>query len=685
MADPYINFITTNHSLYDRYSSDWLVCYNSWLGGTEYKRAKYLRAYAADLATPSETINTYDLASDGSIVAKYKSQIAKTSYSNSENAVRYGQDVSTTGNFYGEKLDNTALYNFVKLIVAEYNAILFRNPPQRTLPETPEVEEFLSDVSGEGESINEFMSLVDMYTTIFGVCHVSCIKPVGSDIPKWRIHTPLDVTNWEYFFDVDGNLKLRRLVVRVDDSDLHTVYRYFTDATVETVFVGKGENRKDYAPPVDSPALEQLDDGIFRIVQINELGYIPVKTFYQSTKVYNNIGTTVIQDIAQIQRSIYSHNAEIYSAIAYGSHPTLVVDENTHQLNDGQVGAEPGALVKVQASLTGTPTHVYEFKAPPLDAISEIRDLIDNMVQKLSQIAMLRSEDLIRAANSGAQIEIFDDKLSAMIRRKATNLENGEAKLWDIWFDWLNMIKPEDFSISYNRQYNRRALEIELKEVDLMMQTLQKYEELTGESEDESEEEEYANEGMEAEEEYATGAACPVATQDVSVNLKNRQSAIDGAAYGPLNPSQPNDEFWERLADKWSVTVDQAKQSRCGNCAAFIQTSKMLQCIDTGLAAGGATGSEWDTVAAGDLGYCEAFDFKCASNRTCDAWITGGPITDSNAPMSGAIEAAETETENGSANREEQLINQQFKQEMRDKIRQRLEQLFKASTTDNGF
>ena len=37
---------------------------------------------------------------------------------------------------------------------------------------------------------------------------------------------------------------------------------------------------------------------------------------------------------------------------------------------------------------------------------------------------------------------------------------------------------------------------------------------------------------------------------------------------------------------------------------------------------------EWEAIdAAGQLGYCEAFDFKCASKRTCRAWVTGGPIT----------------------------------------------------------
>ena len=181
--------------------------------------------------------------------------------------------------------------------------------------------------------------------------HVGCYKPIGSDIPKWKIHDPTEVTNWSYQYDVDGNLKLKELVVRVEDSDYQSVFRYYTEETIETIFIGQDE---DYLPPIDDPNLEQLDGMTYRVVQTNELGYIPVKTVYNSQKVYNNIGSTIIQDVAQIQRSIYGDMAEIYSAITYGAHPTLVVDETTDQLNDGQVGAEPGSVIRVQACLRKT-------------------------------------------------------------------------------------------------------------------------------------------------------------------------------------------------------------------------------------------------------------------------------------------------------------------------------------------
>jgi hypothetical protein len=121
--------------------------------------------------------------------------------------------------------------------------------------------------------------------------------------------------------------------------------------------------------------------------------------------------------------------------------------------------------------------------------------------------------------------------------------------------------------------------------------------------------------------------SCPIATQDIPVNLKNRQNAIDNGGYGPLNPTQANNVFWKKKASRWNVTIGESKKQTCGNCAAFIRTPRMLECIDKGL--GNEKGdTAWDVIDAGELGYCESFDFKCASSRTCDAWIVGGPITE---------------------------------------------------------
>ena len=127
-----------------------------------------------------------------------------------------------------------------------------------------------------------------------------------------------------------------------------------------------------------------------------------------------------------------------------------------------------------------------------------------------------------------------------------------------------------------------------------------------------------------------SGKVCPLATQDISVNLKNRNHAFKEYGYGPPNPNEANIAFWVKKATMYNAPTSTVKSLRCGNCAAFIQTPTMMQCIKDGLEKDeGKNTLSYDEqfIEAADLGYCDLFQFTCASNRTCDAWKSGGPIT----------------------------------------------------------
>ena len=127
------------------------------------------------------------------------------------------------------------------------------------------------------------------------------------------------------------------------------------------------------------------------------------------------------------------------------------------------------------------------------------------------------------------------------------------------------------------------------------------------------------DQAMDQDEGYEGGEeSCPMATQDITLNLKNRAKAINAANYGPENPKLPNRQYWMKMAEEWEVEPEEAKMSLCGNCAAFNQDDSMLECIAKGI---GEEGDPWAMIEAGDLGYCEIFDFKCASSRTCSAWV----------------------------------------------------------------
>ena len=472
----YYDFIKGAHDLYNRYVNDWKLAVKSYYGGVEYRSGEYLKAYDIDFSTNSDVINTYDVDDDGNQVAAYRSWIEPV------NTKQEANSEGSLNSFYQEKLQNVPVLPYTRLYVSEWNSILWRSPPTRELPDTPEIEAFETNVDGEGNSINEFMSQVDTFTSIYGVVWVSCIKPAGALYPRWRWHSPLDVTNWQYGYNMDGDLELKKLVVRVTTEPEVEIYQYFTNDTIETIFMPMDdEDDIDFELPDGAEFVEGTDEddkGFYRIVQPNELGYIPVRPVYQSSKIYNGIGHTPIFDIAQLQRSIYGDYGEIYSSISYGSHPVTIVDETTLNQNGFNVGAEPGSVINVQNSLNGQPSYVFEFKAPPLDSIKELRELVEQKIEKMNQVAMIRSDELIKASRSGVQIEQYDSKLEAFIRKKAVSLENLEAhQLWPMWFDWQGQATPEDLTISYNRLYSQKGLENELREMDMLITA---YERFTG-------------------------------------------------------------------------------------------------------------------------------------------------------------------------------------------------------------
>ena len=470
----YYDFIKGAHNLYTRYVNDWKLAVKSYYGGVEYRSGEYLKAYDIDFSTNSDVINTYDVDDDGNQIAAYRSWVEPV------NTKQEANSEGSLNSFYQEKLQNVPVLPYTRLYVSEWNAILWRSPPVRELPDTPEIDAFETNVDGEGNSINEFMSQVDTYTSVYGVVWVSCIKPAGADVPRWRWHSPLDVTNWQYGYNLDGDLELTKLVVRVTTEPEVEIYQYFTKDTIETIFMPMDDaDDMDFELPDGAEFVEGTEDddkGFYRIVQPNELGYIPVRPVYQSSKIYNGIGHTPIFDIAQLQRSIYGDYGEIYSSISYGSHPVTIVDETTLAQNGFNVGAEPGSVINVQNSLNGQPSYVFEFKAPPLDSIKELRELVEQKIEKMNQVAMIRSDELIKASRSGVQIEQYDSKLEAFIRKKAVSLENLEAhQLWPMWFDWQGQAVPEDLTISYNRLYSQKGLENELREMDMLITAYERF------------------------------------------------------------------------------------------------------------------------------------------------------------------------------------------------------------------
>ena len=121
--------------------------------------------------------------------------------------------------------------------------------------------------------------------------------------------------------------------------------------------------------------------------------------------------------------------------------------------------------------------------------------------------------------------------------------------------------------------------------------------------------------------------ACTVATQNLDVNVKNRQHAIDEYHYGPANPNEPG-SYWKDAAKIWGIDEKTAMTMKCENCAAFDISDKMRDCMDSGMKGDEESVDAMATINKSDLGYCNILHFKCAGTRSCSVWLTNGPIDD---------------------------------------------------------
>ena len=88
---------------------------------------------------------------------------------------------------------------------------------------------------------------------------------------------------------------------------------------------------------------------------------------------------------------------------------------------------------------------------------------------------------------------------------------------------------------------------------------------------------------------------CPIVTGDAKLNDANKQKAIKTADY---------------------MEAGEDAEYKCENCAAFIQSDEMQECMENGIAADMEEEAE-------DMGYCAQLDFVCSEDMVCNRWLGG--------------------------------------------------------------
>lgn len=124
---------------------------------------------------------------------------------------------------------------------------------------------------------------------------------------------------------------------------------------------------------------------------------------------------------------------------------------------------------------------------------------------------------------------------------------------------------------------------------------------------------------------------CPLPLQNNKLNIKNHLKTIKLYGLGPADPRIPNNKFWRDKAERWDVTEGDARGRLCANCEHFLQTTKILDCIDKGPSKDFKTSMVDPSIVdieSKPVAYCMLYEITCSPTRTCDSQELGGPIDD---------------------------------------------------------
>ena len=348
-------------------------------------------------------------------------------------------------NEYNQRLGNTPCDNHCKNIIQIYSSFLFRVKASRdfgSMAEEPSLESFLKDADLEGNNFNSVMKQAQNYAAIYGHVFMVLDKPaiqtrtradeLNQEIrPYISIVTPENVLDWNFKREVNGKYYLDYLKVREEvDKDGGTYFRLWFPDRIETIY-----SKDDRSDPTTIDTVDNL------------IGKIPAVILYNSKSHKRGIGQSDLQDIADLQKSIYNELSEIEQLIRLTNHPSLV---KTPSVN---ASAGAGAVIEMPDEMD---SNLKPYLLQPSG--QNLNGLMDSINHKVDAINRIAHTGAVRTTkqqvSSGIALQTEFELLNARLSEKADNLEIAEEQLFRCYAMFQNT--TFDGEINYPDSFNIR-------------------------------------------------------------------------------------------------------------------------------------------------------------------------------------------------------------------------------------
>lgn len=403
MSKEYETLLST-HELYDRLHGQWRDLLNGFMGGQVWANAGYLTRYSYESETE-----------------------------------------------YVERLNNTPLDNHCKGVINVYNSFLFRDEIVRdfgTLVTDPSLEPFLEDADLEGRSFDAFMKDVSTYSSVFGHCYMLLTKPqtnartraeelAQAVRPYVNLLTPLTVLDWRWTRAPNGVYYI-------------SYFKYLEDSDYRSQRIVKEWTEEEIRTSVLDDEHKLVKE---QMVEINQLGRIPVVCVYGQRGPYRGAGISDIEDIFGQQKAIYNEYSEIEQSIRISGHPSLV------KTADVEAVAGAGAIIQMPENMDpGLRPYMLSVETDTNSIYTSIQHKVD-AIDRMANTGSVRA--LSTRTLSGTAMEVEFAMLNSRLSSKADNLEVAEENLWRLFARYQDRVwdgeinYPDSFAIhDVDRDFN---------------------------------------------------------------------------------------------------------------------------------------------------------------------------------------------------------------------------------------
>lgn len=403
-----------------------------------------------------------------------RSAAGGVSYRNAGYLRKYLGEDQAPGSQYVMRLLSTALDNHVNSVISIYRSQLFRLSPERKLGMAGEyyaADDFIEDCDLDETDLNDFMRDVNDTLMTYGSAWICVDKPtyraqtraeeMAMGIrPYATLYNPLQVLDWSYEQQPNGRYELVYVKIREAVLDTYDIVRVWTPAVVYEYWCERNQFAQITVAssdigtlPVDTMVVDYTKI-IKTIEYINPLGRVPVFCATLGKKKDRGVGSTPeIEAVADIQRTIYNLCSELEQSIRINSHPSLVKTADT------QAAAGAGSIINMPENLPGDlKPFLLQPSTSTVDSIlSAIRHHVDS-IDRITNLTSVRGQRTM----SGVALEVEQQTLNAKLNNMAAQLERCEYKIWKLFFDWNMTEIPEDFEITYMKEFSIRDRDREI-------------------------------------------------------------------------------------------------------------------------------------------------------------------------------------------------------------------------------